>query len=147
MLIALIILHAVLLNLDEHYFNRKRSHSKYEVASVITDGILLLLPMLLAMFVTYHEKWVFLFKTLGAISMISVVKNEYFYRNLEVQERLVHACLYVLHPIILFSFYESWQNNYFVNNTNFWIVQLLYVGVGFKTVSYQLIYWNYIHDK
>lgn len=147
MLIALIILHAILLNIDEHYFNRKRKHSKYEIASVITDGVLLLIPMLIAIFVTYDEKWVFIYKTLGALSMISVIKNEYFYQDIGRNERILHACLYVLHPIILFSFYESWQNNYFVNNTNFWMIQLLYVGVGFKTVSYQLIYWNYIHDK
>lgn len=114
---------------------------------MIADGALLLLPMLLAIFVPFDAQWVPLYKTLGAISMISVIKNEYFYRDLDVKERVVHACLYVLHPIILFSFYESWQNNYFVNNMNFWLVQLLYVGVGFKTVCYQLIYWNYIHDQ
>ena len=79
--------------------------------------------------------------------MISVIKNQYFYRDLDVKERVVHACLYVLHPIILFSFYESWQSNYFVNNMNFWLVQVLYVGVGFQTVCDLLIYWNYIHDQ
>ena len=147
MLIALIVLHALLVNLDEHYFNKNRSHSKYEIASVITDGILFLLPQLMAIFLTYDPKWVFLYKALGALSMISIIKNEFFYKNLDVKERVVHACLYVLHHIILFSFYESWQSNYFVNNTNFWIIQLLYVGVGFKTISYQLIYWNYIHEK
>lgn len=147
MLVALIVLHAVLLNIDEHYFNRKRSHSKYEIASVISDGVFLLLPMLLAIFVNYEEKWVWVYKTLGALSMFSIIKNEYFYKDLERNERILHACLYVLHPIIIFSFYESWVNNYFVTKTNFWIVQLFYVGVGFKTVSYQLIYWNYIHDK
>lgn len=147
MLLFLLILHAVLLNIDEHYFNRKRTHSKYEIASVITDGVFLLMPMLLAIFVPFHEKWVFLYKALGAVSMISVIKNEYFYANVQRNERILHACLYVLHPIILFTFYESWQNNYFVTHTNFWMIQLLYVGVGFKTVSYQLIYWNYIHEK
>jgi hypothetical protein len=141
------LLHVVLVHLDEHHFNKKRQHSKYEIASVISDGVLFLLPQLLAVFVTYHEKWELLYKVLGAISMISIVKNELFYKNLEVRERLTHACLYVLHPIILFSFYESWQNNYFSTHTYFWMFQLIYVGIGFKTITYQLIYWNYIHEK
>jgi len=107
MLISLIILHVILMNLDEHYFNKKRSHSKYEILSVISDGILFLIPLLIAIFVSYDEKWSIIYKALGAISMISIVKNELFYKGLDVRERLTHACLYVLHPIILFTFYES----------------------------------------
>lgn len=147
MLIALIILHVILMNLDEHYFNKNRAHSRYEILSVISDGILFLIPLLIAIFVSYDESWSIIYKTLGAISMISIVKNELFYKGLDVRERLTHACLYVLHPIILFTFYESWQNNYFDTHTNFWMIQLVYVGLGFKTICYQLIYWNYIHEK
>ena len=146
MMMALMVLHVCLLNLDEHYYNKKRQHSKYEIVSVITDGFLFLLPLLLATFVTFDEKWVILYKTIAGISMVSVVKNELFYKGLEVQERFIHACLYVLHPILLFNFYESWKLNYFQSNYYFWMFQLVYVALGVKTVSYQLIYWNYIHD-
>lgn len=141
------ILHASLLNIDEHYFNKNRSHSKYEIASIITDGIFFLIPLLFAIFIQYDEGLEIIYKGLGALSMISIVKNEYFYKDLEVKERLVHACLYVLHPILLFTFYESWKNNYFVAHPNFWMFQLLYVGLGIKTITYQVIYWNYIHER
>jgi len=147
MLIALLILHAILVNIDDHVFNNKRSHSKFETVSVITDGIFFILPQLVATFIAYTPSWGIIYKVLGAISMASIIKNEYFHKNLDTRERIVHACLYVLHPIILFTFYESWTNNYFVTNTNFWMVLLLYVGMGFKTISYQIIYWNYIADK
>lgn len=147
MLILLLILHITLVNIDDHVFNNKRSHSKYETISVITDGLLFMIPQLIAIFVGYTENWGIIYKVLGAISMASIIKNEYFHSNLETKERLIHACLYVLHPIILFTFYESWINNYFVTNPNFWMVQLLYLGVGFKSICYQVIYWNYIHGK
>ncbi len=147
MTIALMCLHVVLITLDEHYFNKNRDHSRFEVLSVITDGLLFLIPILFATFVPYSEKWEILYKTLAALSMISIIKNELFYKGLDVKERLTHACLYVLHPIILFNFYESWQNNYFQTNTNFWMFQLLYVGLGIKTATYQVIYWNYIHER
>lgn len=141
------IIHVTLITLDEHYFNKNRFHSKYEIWSILADGILFLIPILFATFVPFNPKWVFLYKALAGLSMVSIIKNEFFYKDLCKGERLTHACLYVLHPIILFNFYESWQNNYFQNNMNFWMFQLLYVGLGVKTLTYQVIYWNYIHEK
>lgn len=146
-MILLMTLHVILHNLDEHYFNKNRNHSKAEVYSNISDGVLFLIPLLFATFVTYEKSFEVYYKVLAGISMVSIVKNEIFYKDLDVKERVVHACMYVLHPILLFNFYESWQNNYFSENTNFWMFQLLYVGFGFKSISYQLIYWNYIHEN
>ena len=147
MLILVIILHAVLVNVDDHCFNNKRSHSKYETISVITNAILFLIPQVMAIFFTYSEEMGLAYKIIAGLSMLSIVQSETFHQNLELKERLVHACLYILHPIVLFTFFESWQNNYFEVHPNFWMIQLMYVGVGFKTISYQIIYWNYIHDK
>lgn len=146
-MIILMIVHVILHNIDEHYYNAKRSHSRLEVYSHISDGILFIIPLLFATFIDYDPELEIIYKFLAGLSMVSIVKNEYFYEKLEVGERLIHACLYVLHPILLFNFYESWQLDYFSLHTNFWMVQLLYVGFGFKSISYQLIYWNYIHDK
>ncbi|MCF8059633.1 MAG: hypothetical protein K9K67_10070 [Bacteriovoracaceae bacterium] len=146
MTIFLMVIHVILITLDEHYFNKNRPHSRYEIWSILSDGLLFMVPILFATFVKYDPKWVFLYKSLAAVSMISIIKNELIYGPLCKWERLTHACLYVLHPIILFNFYESWQNNYFQTNTNFWMFQLLYVGLGIKTVTYQVIYWNYIHE-
>ena len=146
-MVVLMIIHVILLNLDEHVFNKNRAHSKFEIISVFTDGVLFLLPLLMATFVAYEKSYEMIYKFIAGLSMVSIVKNEFFYKNLDVKERVTHACLYVLHPILLFNFYESWQNNYFQVNTNFWMVQLVYVGFGIKSIAYQLIYWNYIHEK
>jgi hypothetical protein len=137
-------LHVCLLNFDEHFFNRNRPHSKKELASVLIDGFLFLIPLALATFIPYQEHMSNVYKFLAALSMMSIVKNEFFYENIEKWERVTHACLYVLHPILLFNFYESWQKNYFDENPNFWMFQLLYVGMGMKSIVYQIIYMNYI---
>ena len=68
------------------------------------------------------------------MSLNSIAKNEFFYKDLEFGERFTHSLLYVLHPVILFAYYYVW------------LVQLLYVFLGFQAVAYQIIYWNYIHD-
>lgn len=147
MTIALMILHVILHNIDEHVFNKRRLHSQAEIWSMISDAIFFIIPILMATFIAYRPELELIYKIVAGISMVSIVKNELFYKDLDVKERLVHACLYVLHPILLFNFYESWQHNYFQVHPEFWMVQLLYVGLGFKSISYQIIYWNYIHGK
>ncbi len=135
------------MNIDEHYFNKNRLHSTKEIWSILVDAFLFLASISFATFVKYDLDAVIIYKTLAGLSMISIIKNEFFFDHLCKGERLVHASLYVLHPIILFNFYESWRLNYFQTNTYFWMIQLLYVGLGIKTLSYQMIYWNYINEK
>lgn len=119
MTILLISIHVILMNIDEHYFNKNRVHSRQEIWSILIDAFLFLASISFATFVKYEPSLIIYYKTLAGLSMISIIKNEFFYKDLDRWERLVHASLYVLHPIILFDFYESWQNNYFQNNTNF----------------------------
>ncbi|MDD0852974.1 hypothetical protein HBN50_07695 [Halobacteriovorax sp. GB3] len=147
MTLLLMCLHVILMNIDEHYFNKGRAHSVKEIWSIIIDAALFFVVILFATFVPFSQEMIVVYKALAALSMISIIKNEFFYQGLKKEERLVHASLYVLHPIILFNFYESWQNNYFHTNTNFWMFQVLYVGLGFKTLCYQIIYWNYINEN
>lgn len=142
MTILLICIHVILMNIDEHYFNKNRLHSVKEVWSILLDAFLFLASISFATFVKYEPDMIIWYKTLAGLSMISIIKNEFFYSGLNKWERLVHAALYVLHPIILFNFYESWQNT----NTNFWMIQLVYVGLGVKSLAYQFIYWNYINE-
>ena len=76
MTLALMILHVCLISIDEHYFNKKRFHSKYEIWSILTDGVLFLIPILFATFVPFDEKWIILYKVLAGLSMVSIIKNE-----------------------------------------------------------------------
>jgi hypothetical protein len=147
-LLILIFLHIVLFHLDEYYFHRKRPLTRKEVISMFVDGLLFLPPLMLAIFTTFSEELKILYIVLASLSCLSIVKNECFmHSGICRKERLLHSLLYVLHPILLFSFYLSWERNYFVHNINFWIVQVVYLGAGLRTLAHQLIYWNYIREN
>ena len=139
-------LQVILFQLDEYYFHRNRKLSRKEIISAISDGFLYIIPLIIATFTRFQEGRREFYIALSAISCLSIIKNEFFYPALNVKERVLHSLLYVLHPILLYSFYLSWKGNFFDTFPNFWIFQLLYVAIGFKTVTYQMIYWNYIHE-
>ncbi|MCB0392744.1 MAG: hypothetical protein KDD58_15750 [Bdellovibrionales bacterium] len=144
-LLFLIILHVIIFHIDEYYFHRKRVLCRKEVLGMFLDGALYLPPLIIASFTSHSPFWKTTFITFSILSCISISKNEWFYNSdLTRPERWVHSLLYILHPILLYSFYQSWVDNYFVQNLNFWMVQIIYLGFGVKTLTHQLIYWNYL---
>ena len=139
------VLHIIVFHVDEFYFHRKRKLCRNEVLGIFADGGFYLIPLIVAIFAPVTELWKTIYIIMATLSIISVIKNEWFYgEDITREERLVHAALYVLHPVLLFTFYHSWTENYFVHNLNFWIVQIVYLGFGTKTLIHQIIYWNYL---
>ncbi|MCB0357568.1 MAG: hypothetical protein KDD40_11200 [Bdellovibrionales bacterium] len=144
-LLFLISLQVVLFHIDEYYFHRKRTLCRKEVVSMFIDGALYLPPLVIACFAPFNDFWSWVFIVFSVLSCLSITKNEWFYNyDLNRPERIVHSFLYILHPILLYGFYYSWQQNYFAHNLNFWIIQIVYVGFGVRTLAHQLIYWNYL---
>lgn len=143
-MLGLIIIHGALFMADEYLFHKKRGLSRAEINNSLIDGALFLVPLVIAIFFPFKEltKWIFLISAF--LSCLSIAKNELFYKDLCVRERLIHSLLYVLHPAILYTFYISWVGNYFHSYSNFWMVQLIYIFFGTKTLAYRIIYWNYI---
>lgn len=138
----------VLFHIDEYYFHRKRRVSRSETISALTDAVLYVIPLSIAVFMEHTPTWQGIYITMAIVSCISIAKNEFYYQNLRRKERLVHSFLYVLHPVVLYTFYTSWQGDYFNQYPSFWIVQIIYLGVGVRSLVHQLIYWNYIYtDK
>jgi hypothetical protein len=145
-MLSSILIHGALFMGDEYLFHKKRGLTRAEINNSLVDGALFLVPLVISIFFpfTIITKWIFL--TTAFLSCISIVKNELFYHELCVRERLIHSLLYVLHPIILYSFYISWSQNYFHDYPNFWMIQLIYIFFGTKTLAYRIIYWNYIFE-
>lgn len=141
------ITHAILFAYDEYILNKKRELSQGEINSALLDGVLFLGIVALTIFTTYTENLGIVFISLSFLSCISIIKNEFFYPVLELRERLVHSILYVLHPLILYAFYLSWEMDFFNNNMSYWMLQLCYLALGFKAMCYHVIYWNFIHNK
>ena len=141
------IIHGILYTLDEYILHRKRNLSQKEINNSIIDGVLFLVIVGLTIFTTYSEKLATVYIILSILSCLSIVKNEIFYEDITTKERLVHALLYVFHPLILYAFFLSWQADFFITNSSYWMMQLCYFAIGFKVMSYHIIYWNYIHNK
>ena len=142
------IFHASLYVFDEYILNKRRNPTQGEINSGLLDGVLYLAIVAITIFTEYSQSLSNVYITLSFLSCLSIVKNEYFYpENMPAIERLVHALLYVFHSVILYAFYLSWQENFFVNNMTYWMLQLGYLALGFKAVSYKVIYWNFIHNK
>lgn len=142
------ITHALLFAYDEYVLNRKRANiSQMQINSQSLDGVFYLAIVAMTLFTRYTEILGNVYIALSILSCISIIKNEYFYENLPRLERLVHAGLYVLHPLILYAFYSSWKLDFFTTNMTYWMIQLGYFALGFKTISFHIIYWNYIHDN
>jgi hypothetical protein len=140
--------HASFFAYGEYALKRKRVLSQNEINSATVDGVLFLAIVALTIFTKFSTSWGYVYISLAILSCISIIKNELFYPvNISPKERIIHAFLYVLHPLILYCFYISWSLNFFVTNMTFWTMQLLYLILGFKTITYHIIYWNYIHDK
>jgi hypothetical protein len=140
--------HAGLFAYDEYALKRKRSLSQSEINSALIDGFLFLSIVALTIFTNFSSTLSYVYIGLAVLSCASIIKNEFFYPDtIKREERVVHALMYVLHPLILYCFYTSWSMNFFITNMTYWTMQLLYLILGFKTITYHVIYWNYIHKK
>lgn len=141
-------LHALVFFYDEYILHKKRVLSQKEVNSGLIDGLLFLSTVAMTLFTTYTKQLGYLYIALGFLSCLAILKHELFLpSDISPKERLVHAILYVLHPLILYAFYTSWKMNFFATNLTYWMLQLGYFALGFKAISYHVIYWNYIYER
>ena len=141
------IVHSLLYSYDEYILNKKRDLSQNEINHGMIDGFLYIATVSFTIFAPFTALFSKIYIAFAALSCISIILNEYFFPALKRTERLVHAALYVLHPLILYAFYVSWSQNFFKTNPTYWMLQLCYLVLCFKAVTYHVIYWNYIHQK
>lgn len=141
------LLHAALFYYDEYVLNKRRGLTQIEVNSALIDGVIYLTLVAMTIFAPFNLVTKMIYLILSFISCLSIIKNEWFYPAIEKVERLVHAGLYVLHPLILYAFYLSWEQDFFNHEMTYWMLQLCYLVLGFKAISYHVIYWNYIHER
>ncbi|MBT4791664.1 MAG: hypothetical protein HON90_08850, partial [Halobacteriovoraceae bacterium] len=140
------IIHATLFAFDDYILNKRRDLSRREINGALIDGLLFLSIVALTLFTTFSSLMGNVYIALSVLSCLSIIKNELFYENIPRDERLVHAGLYVVHPLILYAFYRSWEMSFFTINMTYWMLQLCYLILGVKAISYHVIYWNYMHE-
>ena len=141
-------IHGILFAYDEYILHKKRSLSQKEVNSGLIDGVLFLSTVAMTLFTSFSSTLSIVYISLSLLSCLAIIKHEYFLpKEISVKERLIHVTLYILHPLILYAFYISWKLNFFGTNLTYWMLQLGYFALGFKAISYHVIYWNYIYER
>lgn len=142
------LLHGILFTFDEYIVHKKRSLSQKEVNSGLIDGVLFLSTVALTLFTKFSSLLEIIYISLGFLSCVAIIKHEMFLPpDITKRERVIHAVLYILHPLILYAFYVSWKSDFFNTNLTYWMMQLGYFALGFKAITYHVIYWNYVYER
>lgn len=141
------------IGIDEFYFHRKRGLPLWEKLGHPCDTLSLLLPTLLALCAPWTPAFLATFAALAIISCICVTKDEVLHPALcSVGEHWLHACLFLLHPVVLAATLFLWGARLGID---FGALPLLdsasaIILLGLQGVAcgsflfYQLAYWGFI---
>lgn len=150
-LAAPIAVQAVLLLVDEFFFHYRRGLPRWERIGHPLDTLTVLMAYTYVFLTPFEVGSVSGFIFLGIFSMLFVTKDEFVHtRECTGGENLLHAFLYLVHPLVLLSLGLIWwtrdvPTSYF--STDREILVLFIQGQAAITLlfmAYQAIYWNLI---
>ena len=122
---------------DEFIFHKRRGLGKWERVGHPMDSFFFLIPFIYTQF--FSSSYVFL--GLCLFSCLIITKDEFVHsKECEGSEQLLHALLFVIHPIALMGLALAWEHKY---NT---IIQIQ-ASIIFLFMIYQIVYWNFIAGK
>jgi hypothetical protein len=130
----------IVIFIDEFYFHHKRGLPLWERLGHPIDSfsVLACLAFLMTMPHTPNNELIYSF--LAAVSCVVVTKDEFIHWKICTGlEMWLHALLFVLHPIVLFSAIKDWE-------TNPLMIQITF-GMIFSFFIYQIIYWNFLRSE
>lgn len=122
---------------DEFVFHRRRGLPKWEVIGHPVDTMAVILCLLFLAFVDRTPTTEKVYFAMATISCLLVTKDEWVHRkHCSGEEMWLHAVLFMMHPLVLFSGYLEWEQR----RPAFLAVS----GAVFVFFVYQVIYWNYL---
>jgi len=152
----LICLHAILMFFDEFLFHRKRILPRWERIGHPFDTLFILACFFLVIFFPMTLKTISIYIIISIISSVIIIKDEPIHlKYCSKYEQILHAFLFILHPVILISLFLSWPSftkSYFLILENFHSLFLKYL-IYFHFISatifffYQIIFWNFIFKE
>ena len=143
-LFAPIFLQGFLMAIDEGYCHRKRDIPMWERIGHPLDTLSVLTCMGLCAFVDATDLHLKIFAAFAVFSCVLVTKDEFVHRKFcDGLEHWLHALLFVLHPIVLFSCAGLWKSGeaqsflkiQFVLLTTFLIYQVYKGWNGYESQS------------
>jgi len=135
-----LVLQTLALGIDEFYFHWQRNLPAWERWGHPIDTFFFLLALAVLSFASPEGPWIFTYLFLSALSCLVITKDEWVHREkASPSENWLHAILFILHPVVLFSAYFLWLES----RINFkWIFSGIFVFW-----LYQLIFWNIYADR
>lgn len=133
---------AVLMLVDEIHFHRRRGLPRWERIGHPLDTLTLLACYAVALIFPPEGKYLALFAALGVFSCLFITKDEGIHtENCDAKENHLHALLFVLHPVLLFSVGLLWWLPDLAGARTLLVTQ---AALTLLFGLYQLIYWNFV---
>lgn len=135
---SVIMAHSLIHFADEFFFHRKRDLPLFERIGHPVDTASFIFCLLIAL----NQNWfgpssATVYLGAGFISCLLITKDEFIHRlKCSSKEMWLHACLFVLHPVVLFA---VWQ---LAREPKARDVLQLYNFLAFGVMAFQIGYWN-----
>ena len=154
------LLQMIAIGIDEIYFHYKRGLPKWERIGHPIDTLSTLLCLSLVLLLPFTKTTFIIYCSAAALSCLMVTKDEFVHKHhCTAQENWLHACLFLLHPVILINTALVWT--VVAEQPSFaWLAakvpksELLELGLTLQVVAmtlfllYQVVFWNFIwRDK
>lgn len=125
---------------DEFYFHLRRGLPRWERVGHPIDTLFFLIPIGMLSFLNataIHQSFYLFF---SIVSCMVITKDEWVHREeASGSEQWLHAMLFMLHPVVLFSGFMIWLEN----GMNF---SWLFYGV-LTFCLYQVVFWNFYANR
>ncbi|MGZ3769402.1 MAG: hypothetical protein ACXVCP_03010 [Bdellovibrio sp.] len=122
---------------DEFYFHRKRGLPKWEIIGHPIDTSLVIACFLFLALAEKNPTNEIIYYILATASCVCVTKDEWVHHKYcSGSEMWLHAVLFMMHPLILFSAVNIWEDN-----------QALFLGLSggiFVFLLWEILYWNIV---
>ncbi|MEK2689705.1 hypothetical protein [Bdellovibrio sp. GT3] len=138
--VALSILQGLLIFVDEVFYHHKRGLPRWERIGHPMDTATVILCLLFLSFAPKTETNEYIYYGLAIFSSVFITKDEWVHhKHCSAEEMWLHALLFVVHPLLLFSAISLWESH-----SHFVLMMALGVVVFF---IYQIVFWNFIADR
>ena len=96
---------------DEFVFHRRRGLGRWEALGHPVDTLSVVILLVIASFTPCSSFFEWLFLVLAVFSCVLITKDEFIHtKECKAAENHLHALLFVLHPVLLFSIYSLWSS-------------------------------------
>ncbi len=152
--VSIFSLQAFLMLFDEFYFHRNRHVPRFERIGHPLDTLSVLLCFCVIAFLQFNLKSILIYLFLSIVSCLLIIKDEGIHKKYApITEQHLHALLFILHPVILFTLFLCWpsvqSSTYSIFSTQSDILkQIFYIQfcMTFGFLIYQVVYWNFLKE-